>query len=234
MTPNVWRVMGTAPPKALIVPGSPSTAISAAKTATRAMSPGENHFIAPPRCRVRFRSHTTRRGDRMEGCHNVPVRGMSQVDGCRADREEYGVPSGLGTGDDEGTGMTLSDQGGIVGWVTGLMETLGAPGAGIAVALENLFPPIPSEVVLPLAGFTVSRGDLVLWQVLLWTTIGSVAGALALYAVGALLGNARVHKNFHRVPFLRPDDLTRTEDWFDKHWRKPVLLGRAGQRVQYA
>jgi membrane protein DedA with SNARE-associated domain len=122
--------------------------------------------------------------------------------------------------------MTLSDQGGIVGWVTGLMETLGAPGAGIAVALENLFPPIPSEVVLPLAGFTVSRGDLVLWQVLLWTTIGSVAGALALYAVGALLGKERVHKIFHRVPFLKPDDVTRSEDWFARHGRKTVFLGR--------
>ncbi|KPC82639.1 membrane protein, partial [Streptomyces sp. NRRL WC-3753] len=39
-------------------------------------------------------------------------------------------------------------------WITGLMESLGAPGAGIAIALENLFPPIPSEVILPLAGFT--------------------------------------------------------------------------------
>src|SRR5690606_36767018 len=137
-----------------------------------------------------------------------------------------GLPSGLGTGDDEGTGMTLNDQGGFVGCVTGLMETHGAPGASSAVALENLLPSIPSEVVLPLAGFTVSRGDLVLWQVLLWTTIGSVPGALALYAVGALLGKERVHKIYHRVPFLKPDDLTRSEDWFARHGRKTLFLGR--------
>jgi hypothetical protein len=49
---------------------------------------------------------------------------------------------------------------GIVGWVVDLMETLGAPGVGLAIALENVFPPLPSEVFLPLAGFAAARGDL--------------------------------------------------------------------------
>ena len=47
---------------------------------------------------------------------------------------------------------------GIAGWVVDVMETIGAPGAGLLVALENLFPPLPSEVILPLAGFTASQG----------------------------------------------------------------------------
>ena len=57
------------------------------------------------------------------------------------------------------------------------MERLGAPGAGLLIALENIFPPLPSEVILPLAGFTASRGDFQLWEALFWTTLGSVAGA---------------------------------------------------------
>ncbi|WP_285785496.1 hypothetical protein [Microbispora sp. NBRC 16548] len=77
-------------------------------------------------------------------------------------------------------------------------ELLGAPGAGIAIALENLFPSLPSEVILPLAGFTASRGEMDLVAVLLWTTAGSVIGALALYWVGALLGRGEVRQRGHQ------------------------------------
>jgi membrane protein DedA with SNARE-associated domain len=106
------------------------------------------------------------------------------------------------------------------------METLGAPGAGIAVALENLFPPLPSEVILPLAGFTVSKGDLVLWQVLLWTTVGSVVGALVLYGLGALLGRDRMHALVAKVPLVKSEDVRKTEAWFADHGRKTVFFGR--------
>ena len=54
--------------------------------------------------------------------------------------------------------MSSPPADGIAGWAINLMETLGAPGAGLAIALENLFPPLPSEVILPLAGFTASKG----------------------------------------------------------------------------
>jgi membrane protein DedA with SNARE-associated domain len=122
--------------------------------------------------------------------------------------------------------MASSGLGGIVEWATGLMETLGAPGAGLAVALENLFPPLPSEVILPLAGFTVSKGELVLWQVLLWTTVGSVVGALALYGLGALLGRERMHALVAKVPLVKTEDVRKTEDWFADHGRKTVFFGR--------
>ena len=56
------------------------------------------------------------------------------------------------------------------------METLGAPGAGLAVALENLFPPILNEVILPLAGFTASQGDMSLLAAIVWTTAGRWPG----------------------------------------------------------
>ncbi|MFG3438452.1 DedA family protein [Nonomuraea sp. NPDC047897] len=122
--------------------------------------------------------------------------------------------------------MTAQHTDGIVGWATGLMESLGAPGAGIIVALENVFPPLPSEVILPLAGFTAGKGEMELWAVLLWTTIGSLAGALVLYGVGSLLGKDRTHALAAKIPLLKPRDLDRAEDWFDRHGRKSVFFGR--------
>jgi len=114
----------------------------------------------------------------------------------------------------------------IVEWVTGLMTTLGAPGAGLAIALENLFPPLPSEVFLPLAGFTASRGGMSLVAAIVWTTAGSVAGALALYYVGALLGRERVRAIAAKLPLVKVSDVDKTEDWFAKHGTKAVFFGR--------
>ncbi|MEU5040602.1 DedA family protein [Streptomyces griseorubiginosus] len=111
-------------------------------------------------------------------------------------------------------------------WVNGLMDTLGAPGAGVAIALENLFPPIPSEAILPLAGFAASTGKLNLLAVLLWTTAGSVIGALALYGVGALLGRDRTVALAARLPLLKTSDIERTEAWFLRHGTKAVFFGR--------
>jgi len=115
---------------------------------------------------------------------------------------------------------------GIAAWAVDVMERLGAPGAGAAVALENLFPPLPSEVILPLAGFTASRGDMSLAAALIWTTAGSVVGALALYLVGAALGRHRMRAIAVRLPLVRVEDLDRTEAWFARHGTKAVLFGR--------
>ncbi|MFC9920068.1 DedA family protein [Agromyces binzhouensis] len=115
---------------------------------------------------------------------------------------------------------------GLAAWAVDLMETLGAPGAGLAIALENLFPPLPSEVILPLAGFTASQGSFSLVEVLFWTTLGSVVGALALYAVGALLGRERTRSIIKAVPLVDVADVDRTEAWFVRHGRKAVFLGR--------
>jgi membrane protein DedA with SNARE-associated domain len=114
----------------------------------------------------------------------------------------------------------------VVSWVTDLMETLGAPGAGIAIALENLFPPLPSELFLPLAGFTASQGRMNLVAAILWITAGSVAGALALYYLGALLGRDRIRAIARRVPLVKVSDVDRTEEWFARHGRATVFFGR--------
>ncbi|SCF28405.1 DedA family protein [Micromonospora mirobrigensis] len=117
-------------------------------------------------------------------------------------------------------------QGGLVGLVIDLMDSLGAPGAGLAVALENLFPPIPSEVILPLAGFTASRGEMSLFAAIVWTTIGSVVGAVALYGVGIAFGRDRVRAIAARLPLVKLSDIDRTEAWFARHGTKTVFLGR--------
>ncbi len=111
-------------------------------------------------------------------------------------------------------------------WVHDLMDAMGAPGAGLAIALENLFPPLPSEVILPMAGFAASSGRMGLLAVLLWTTAGSVVGALALYGVGALLGRDRTVAIAGRLPLVKVADIEKTEAWFLRHGPKAVFFGR--------
>ncbi|MFE1552802.1 DedA family protein [Streptomyces sp. NPDC058718] len=115
---------------------------------------------------------------------------------------------------------------GVAGWAAGLVDTMGGPGAGLAIALENLFPPLPSEVILPLTGFAAGQGAISLASALFWTTLGSVVGAVALYWIGALFGRRRMHALWARLPLVKVSDLERTEAWFARHGTKAVLLGR--------
>ncbi|MEU0583322.1 DedA family protein [Streptomyces sp. NPDC006132] len=115
---------------------------------------------------------------------------------------------------------------GIAGWAADLVDTLGGPGAGLAIALENLFPPLPSEVILPLTGFAAGQGVLTLASALFWTTLGSVAGAVVLYWIGMLFGRERMHAIWAKLPLVKASDLERTERWFVRHGTKAVFLGR--------
>ena len=114
----------------------------------------------------------------------------------------------------------------LADWTVSLMEIIGPIGAGLAIALENLFPPLPSEVVLPMAGLTASRGSFTLFEALLWTTLGSVVGAFALYGLGRWLGAARLRAIAAKVPLLHPEDVDRTVAWFERHGGKAVFFGR--------
>jgi membrane protein DedA with SNARE-associated domain len=111
-------------------------------------------------------------------------------------------------------------------WVISIMDRLGGPGAGLIIALENLFPPIPSEVVLPLAGFTASRGELTLVGAVGWTTLGSLVGAVVLYGLGRRLGEDRIRRLAVSMPLLNVRDVDRTVGWFDRHGGKAVFFGR--------
>ena len=115
---------------------------------------------------------------------------------------------------------------GIAGWVVDVMEAIGAPGAGLLVALENLFPPLPSEVILPLAGFTASQGSFSLAGAIFWTTLGSVVGAIALYWIGVALGRRRLRVIVDKMPLVDLEDLDRTEAWFERHGKATVFFGR--------
>ena len=114
----------------------------------------------------------------------------------------------------------------IVQAVVSLVGALGAPGVGIAVAAENLFPPIPSEVILPSAGFAAASGSMGLVSAIVWATLGSVAGALALYALGAWFGRARFYSLASKIPFVKEADIERAEAWFVRRGPLAVLLGR--------
>jgi len=114
----------------------------------------------------------------------------------------------------------------LVDAVVGLMNLIGAPGAGVAIALENLFPPLPSEVILPMAGLAAARGSFTLVEALAWTTAGSVVGAFALYGVGAWLGIDRLRALVRRMPLLKVEDVDRTVAWFERHGGKAVFFGR--------
>jgi membrane protein DedA with SNARE-associated domain len=116
--------------------------------------------------------------------------------------------------------------GGIAGWAVEVMEVLGVLGAALLIALENVFPPLPSEVVLPLAGFAASLGTLPLVWVIVGTTIGSLVGALVLYWIGARVGQERLRRLADRVPLLDGRDIDRTVAFFDRHGGKAVFFGR--------
>ena len=122
-----------------------------------------------------------------------------------------------------GSGQDLD---GVAGWAVDLMESIGAPGAGLAIALENLFPPLPSEIVLPLAGFTASQGSFTLTEAVLWTTIGSVVGAIVMYGIGAWFGRDRMYAVWRVLPLVKTEDLERTEAWFARYGRHTVFFGR--------
>ncbi|MCX4830175.1 DedA family protein [Streptomyces sp. NBC_01016] len=114
----------------------------------------------------------------------------------------------------------------IAGWAAHLVDVLGGPGAGLAIALENLFPPLPSEVILPLTGFAAGQGAISLASALFWTTLGSVVGAAVLYWIGRVIGRDRMYALWGRLPLVKVSDLEKTEAWFQRHGTKAVLLGR--------
>lgn len=118
---------------------------------------------------------------------------------------------------------------GLVDWVTSVVETLGYGGVAFLVALENLFPPIPSEVVLPLAGFVAGRGEASFVGMVIAATIGSMVGAFVLYGISAAVGPVRLHAlvvRHGRWFGLDEADLDRTESWFDRRANLAVLLCR--------
>lgn len=124
---------------------------------------------------------------------------------------------------------------GLADWVVSVVERFGYVGVALLVAAESIVPPIPSEVILPMAGFAVTRGSLVYLGVVTAATIGSLVGALALYEVGRRVGPARVRALVeHRGRWLgmSGEDADRAEAWFRTRGEWAVLLGRLAPGVR--
>ncbi|OMQ16743.1 DedA family protein [Modestobacter sp. VKM Ac-2676] len=121
---------------------------------------------------------------------------------------------------------TATDEGGITGFLLDLIEKLGAVGVGLTILIETVIPPIPSEVVLGAAGVLINDGRMSIVPVIIWATIGSVAGATVLYWVGRLLGPRRSHAFLDRLPLVETADVDRAFEWFARHGRGAVFFGR--------
>ena len=118
-----------------------------------------------------------------------------------------------------------------------MVERLGYAGVALPVALESLVSPVPSELILPLAGYLTGQGRLWYPAVVLAATVGSVLGALAVYGLAARLGEERVRRfvrRFGRYLLLGEADLDRAERWFDRHGRAAVALGHPAPLVRSA
>jgi membrane protein DedA with SNARE-associated domain len=119
-----------------------------------------------------------------------------------------------------------ADPGGLTGTVLDLMEALGALGVGLAILLETVVPPIPSEVVLPLAGYLAQTGRMGLVAAFLAATAGSLLGASFLYQLGRWLGPERSRRWLDRLPLVDTADVDKAFDAFERRGRAAVLLGR--------
>jgi membrane protein DedA with SNARE-associated domain len=117
----------------------------------------------------------------------------------------------------------------MASWVMQMMSTTGYVGLVLLMVLENVFPPIPSEVIVPLAGFMATQDRLSLLGVIVAGTLGSVLGALPLYYVGRKIGDERLKAFADRHGqwlTLSRQDLDRAQQWFDRHRGLAVLLCR--------
>jgi membrane protein DedA with SNARE-associated domain len=117
----------------------------------------------------------------------------------------------------------------VFDWITGFIEQSGYLGLFLLMFVENIFPPIPSELIMPLGGFTAARGDLHIALVIIAGTLGSLAGALFWYYVGRWVGAARLKRwaaRHGRWLTLAPNEVDQANAWFDRHCGKAVFFGR--------
>ncbi len=114
-------------------------------------------------------------------------------------------------------------------WITGVIGKLGYLGVLALTFLENLFPPIPSELVIPLAGFVAAKGELNLYVVIGLASAGSLLGSTVWYVVGRRIGERRLKKwidQHGRWLTLGTHDVDAAKSWFTRHGRAAVFLGR--------
>jgi len=123
----------------------------------------------------------------------------------------------------------MMETGPLLEWITSTISTLGYWGIGLLMFAENVFPPIPSEVIMPLAGFAATQGELDIGYVILAGTMGSVLGTLPWYYAGKYLGTQRLKRLANRYGkwfTLSGRDIDLANRWFYKHGGRAMFLGR--------
>lgn len=114
-------------------------------------------------------------------------------------------------------------------WILMVMDKLGLVGVALMMFLENVFPPIPSELIMPAAGFAAAIGEFSLISVIIAGTIGSVLGALPLYYLGSRLDETRLIRlteRYGKYLLITPKDIISAQAWFDRHGKTVVFFGR--------
>jgi membrane protein DedA with SNARE-associated domain len=117
----------------------------------------------------------------------------------------------------------------MIQWILNTIESGGYAGIFLLMILETVFPPIPSEVVIPLAGFAAARGDLNIIGVILATTLGGLVGCIPWYLLGHIYGVRRLKsmtEKWGRVLTLTPEDVDEAQEWFKSHGHLAVFFGR--------
>jgi membrane protein DedA with SNARE-associated domain len=114
-------------------------------------------------------------------------------------------------------------------WITNTMQSLGYVGIALLMFLENLFPPIPSELIMPLAGFTVAQGDMQLIPAVIAGVLGTVLGAFPWYYIGKFISEPRLEyfaDRYGKWISVSSKDIKKANYWFNKHGTKAVFFGR--------
>ena len=114
-------------------------------------------------------------------------------------------------------------------WITNTMDSLGYGGIALLMFLENLFPPIPSELIMPLAGFTISQGKMDFIPAVLAGIVGTVLGAFPWYYAGIVLSEKRLEAladKYGKWLTISSKDIKKANNWFNQHGAKAVLFCR--------
>jgi len=126
-------------------------------------------------------------------------------------------------------GVNIERRANLENWIIEVMNSYGYIGILLLIALENIFPPIPSEVILTFSGFLTTTSDATVIGVIIFSTIGSVVGAIVLYGIGLLLDVHRLEKIVDRwghILRLTRKDIRKADAWFHKFGVWAVLVGR--------
>ncbi len=117
----------------------------------------------------------------------------------------------------------------MVEWITNTMSSLGYLGIGLLMFAENIFPPIPSELIMPLAGFTVAKGEMNFVFAVLAGVLGTVLGALPWYYAGKIMSEERLRTladKYGKWMALSGKDIDKADRWFDRHGNQAVFFCR--------